>query len=683
MQRLSNPPNPYESSYREYLEEPPLTELEVYEDNSQTILSKNESPDLCFTWSLNPYRGCMHGCAYCLSGDTPIAMADGRTTPLADVRVGDEIYGTILREKYHYFVKTRVLAHWSVVKPAYRVTLENGAQFITSGDHRFLTNRGWKYVIGTQQGRTRRPHLTTKNKLIGIDQFTTPPNAVLDYQKGYLCGMIRGDGLLGSYNYDGRRRAKDSQYQFRLALIDPEPLQRAQRYLSRFGVSTHEFLFQKPITGYRPMHAIRTNARSHVERVNELIQWPMESNIDWHKGFLAGIFDAEGSYSCGVLRICNTSTVIINSITDSLRRLSFDYAIEKRPREKPIYNVRVRGGLGEHLRFFHTTDPAITRKKNIAGQAIKNRARLRVSSVEALRLSLPLFDMTTGTGDFIANGVVSHNCYARPTHEYLGFGSGTDFQTKIVVKPKAPELLRAHFLKKSWKGELILFSGNTDCYQPLEASWQLTRRCLEVCLEFQNPVSIITKSYLVTRDIDLLKELDCKAFVQIFFSIPFLDEEVSRRLEPFTATPRRRFEAMKRLSCAGLKTGISLAPLIPGLNDADMPRLLKTAKESGASSAFTALLRLPGNVKSVFLKELETHFPLKAKKVIDRIREVRGGPLYNSNFFERQEGQGNYWDHLEKTFEVYQRKFGLDQFPEPPSPSPFRVPSEQKEFAFF
>jgi len=273
-------------------------------------------------------------------------------------------------------------------------------------------------------------------------------------------------------------------------------------------------------------------------------------------------------------------------------------------------------------------------------------------------------------------------CFARPTHEYLGFGAGTDFQTKIVVKPKAPELLRAHFRKKSWNGELILFSGNTDCYQPLEANWQLTRRCLEVCLEFQNPVSIITKSYLVTRDIDLLKALGEKAFVQVFFSIPFLDQDVSRALEPYTAPPLRRFEAMQELSRAGIKTGISLAPLIPGLNDSDMPRLLEKAKASGAACAFTALLRLPGNVQSVFLEALKQHFPMRAEKVEHRIRELRGGKLYNSNFFERQRGEGEYWESLMKTFEVYQRKFGLNCSPEVPSPSTFCVPSKQQEFSF-
>lgn len=273
-------------------------------------------------------------------------------------------------------------------------------------------------------------------------------------------------------------------------------------------------------------------------------------------------------------------------------------------------------------------------------------------------------------------------CYARPRHEYLGFGCGTDFQTKILVKPKAPQLLKSHFLKKDWKGELILFSGDTDCYQPLEAVWKITQRCLEVCLEFQNPVSIITKSFLIVRDIEILKELDRKAFVQVFFSIPFLDEEVSRVLEPFAPSPTRRFEAMRRLSEAGIKTGLSTAPLIPGLNDSDTPQLLKKAKEAGALSAFTALLRLPGNVKSVFLKQLETHFPLRTEKVIHRIREMRGGSLYNSNFFERQSGEGVYWEDVMKSFEVYQRKFGLDQFPEVPSPSPFRVPSGQQEFAF-
>jgi len=683
-----NPPNPYLTEQRELLGEPPSAPLEVYEDRSQSILSRNDSPDLGFRWSVNPYRGCFHACSYCISGDTLIAMADGRTKPLDEIRVGDEIYGTVLRGKYRRFVKTRVLAHWTVVKPAYRVTLEDGTQLITSADHRFLTQRGWKYVTGTQHGRTRRPHLTTKNELLGTGRFTAPPDEDLEYRQGYLCGMVRGDGLLGSYtyHYPWRRRTTDTQYQFRLALIDLEALQRAQQYLASFEVPTQEFLFQPGAVGYKPMHAIRTQARIHVERIRELIRWPQAGSLNWHRGFLAGIFDAEGSYGRGILRISNTDPAIIACIAESLQQLRLDYVIETIPRDKPIYVVRLFGGLIEHLRFFQTVSPAITRKMSIEGQAIKNHARLRVTSIESLGLSLPLIDITTGTGDFIANGVVSHNCYARPTHEYFGLGAGTDFERKIVVKPRAPSLLRQAFLKPSWRGERIVFSGVTDCYQPLEAAWKLTRGCLEVCLTFRNPVAVITKSLLIRRDADLLAALAREAAASVSISIPFLDEGIARAIEPGAPTIRRRFETMEILAKAGVPVGIGIAPIIPGLNDHAIPGLLKEARRCGASFAFKTLLRLPGSVKAVFFHRLKEALPLAAAKIEHRIRETRDGALYDSRFGHRHHGEGTYWETIEQVWDVWTRRLGFDRDDEAsPSRSTFcrpPLPEMQPEFSW-
>ncbi|HET9312763.1 MAG TPA: radical SAM protein, partial [Nitrospira sp.] len=176
-------------------------------------------------------------------------------------------------------------------------------------------------------------------------------------------------------------------------------------------------------------------------------------------------------------------------------------------------------------------------------------------------------------------------CYARPTHEYWGFGAGTDFESKIIVKRHAPALLRRAFEKPSWKGELIVFSGNTDCYQPIEASLELTRSCLEVCAEYRNPVAIITKGVLVLRDLDILKRLQQEAWVRVYCSIPFTDDEVARRVEPQAPTTRKRFEAMARLSDAGIPTGVSIAPIIPGLNDEDIPDLLHRARQAGARQA--------------------------------------------------------------------------------------------------
>ncbi len=683
--RVWNPPNPYLTEHRELLGEPPAAALEIYEDESQSILSRNESPDIGFRWSVNPYRGCFHACAYCLHGDTLILMADGRTRALADLRVGDDIYGTIRHGVYRRYVRTRVLAHWSTVKPAYRLLLEDGTELIASADHQFLTNRGWKSVVGSQHGRARRPHLTRNVDLMGTGRFVESPPADAEYRRGYLSGMIRGDGTLGTYCYDGRRLARDVQHRFRLALADFEGLHRARRYLSAFEVPTDECTFGT-LVGLKPMRAIRTQARARVERIGELIGWPAASSLEWCRGFLAGIFDAEGSYSRGILRIANTDPEIIDRASSSLRRLGFDCTLDV-SNGRSVQYVRLRGGLREALRFFHRVDPAISRKRDIEGQALKSDAPLRVVNVQRLGVELPMFDVTSGTGDFIANGIVSHNCYARPTHEYFGFGAGTDFERKIFVKRNAPHLLEQAFRRPSWRGELIMFSGVTDCYQPLEAAWRLTRGCLEVCLAYRNPAAVITKSLLIRRDAPLLAALAREASVSVSLSIPFLDEQTARRLEPGAPTIRRRFETMEFLAKAGVPVGIGVAPVIPGLNDADIPGLLKEAKRCGASFAFHTLLRLPGSVKAVFFHRLREQLPLRAAKIEHRIRDTRDGKLYDSRFGRRHEGQGQYWEIVERTWEVWTKRLGFNRDEEDavPQRQTFRRPAEpqpQLEFTF-
>src|SRR5947209_7845364 len=191
-------------------------------------------------------------------------------------------------------------------------------------------------------------------------------------------------------------------------------------------------------------------------------------------------------------------------------------------------------------------------------------------------------------------------CYARPTHEYLGLGAGTDFERKITVKPEAPRLLREAFERPSWKGELVIFSGVTDCYQPLEASYRLTRGCLEVCAEYRNPVGIITKAPLIERDIDLLVELSRVAAASVTLSIPFFSVEHARAIEPYVATPERRLHTIEKLAKAGIEVGVNVAPLIPGLNDEEMTAILTAAREAGATHAGMVFLRLPGPVAQVF-----------------------------------------------------------------------------------
>ncbi len=275
-------------------------------------------------------------------------------------------------------------------------------------------------------------------------------------------------------------------------------------------------------------------------------------------------------------------------------------------------------------------------------------------------------------------------CYARPTHEYFGFGAGTDFERKLFVKRKAPQLLEDAFRHPSWHGEPIVFSGVTDCYQPLEAAWKLTRGCLEVCLSFRNPASVITKSLLVRRDAALLAQLAKEADVSVSLSIPFLDEHVARLIEPGAPTIKRRFETMRLLAAADVPVGIGIAPIIPGLNDSAIPGLLKEAKRHGAQFAFKTLLRLPGSVKAVFFHAMQERLPLQAAKIEHRIREVRQGKLYDSRFGHRHHGEGEYWDLIERTWDVWTKRLGFDQDAQPPKPSTFRrsAPCDQREFSW-
>jgi DNA repair photolyase len=274
-------------------------------------------------------------------------------------------------------------------------------------------------------------------------------------------------------------------------------------------------------------------------------------------------------------------------------------------------------------------------------------------------------------------------CYARPSHQYWGFGAGTDFDRKIIVKIDAPAMLEDTFKKKSWKGELILFSGNTDCYQPLEGSYRLTRRCLEVCLDFQNPVGVITKSALVRRDVDVLAKLVEKARANVTLSIPFAHEEMARAIEPYASSPASRFETLKRLSEAGIPCGVNVAPVIPGLNESDVAEILDRAKEAGAERAALIPVRLANEVLPVFLERLAAAYPDRVGKVTRAIREMRGGKMNQGEFGRRFEGLGPRWAMTERLFDAHAARLGLrtrmsgsESFDED-APSPFRRPSAQ------
>jgi DNA repair photolyase len=595
-----------------HFDAPEALDTRFYEVRAKSALNRvPERSRMPFRWTINPYRGCSHACRFCMQGDTSILMGDGRTKPLADLQVGDEIYGTVRIGNYRRYTRTRVLAHWATRKHAYRIRLEDGTDLFASGDHRFLSDRGWKHVAGSERGRWRRAHLTLNNKLIGTGGFASPPTASEDYRRGYLCGVIRGDGHIA---YRHGAASREQIRHMRLALVDLEALARTRDYLAVTGVTTREFLFQAGAPGYKPVHAISTCVRDGAGRVGDAIAWPRSPTDAWCKGFLAGLFDAEGSFGGGpgggILRIANTDPSIIDWATYCLRRFGFDFVVETTANENGLRYVRVTGGLRTQLRFFHTCDPAITRKRTIEGTALKSDAKLGVVSIERMG-SRDLYDITTGTGDFIANGVVSHNCFARPTHTYLGFNAGRDFEREIVVKVNAPEVLRVELARPSWKGEHIAMGTNTDPYQWVEGRYKLMRGIWEAIRDARNEASILTKSPLLLRDLDLMLEIAEVAPISANLSVPTIDEKAWRASEPHTPNPRARLEAVAELSRAGIPTGVLVAPLMPGINDdpRQVEEILELAAKAGATSVSGITLHLRGEVRGVFMDWLRSYRP--------------------------------------------------------------------------
>ena len=564
-----------------------------------------------FPWTINPYRGCSHSCVYCVSGDTQVLMVDGRQRDIADLRVGDRIVGTEKRGTYRHYVETEVLAHWSTVKPAHRVTLADGTKIVASGDHRFLTGRGWKHVTGAMGGANQRPHLTTNDKLQGFGRTVASLAVCTDYRRGYLTGMVRGDANLKVYRYERAGRSHGDVHRFRLALADVEGLHRTHDYLSLEGISTDWFDFTPETDVRREMTAIRTSKATSVARIRELVEWPQAPTQAWSRGFLAGIFDAEGSRSRGILRISNTDGEILAHTNEALTQFGFSVAREDPGRPNGLISLRVRGGLREHMRFFHLVDPAIRRKCSVAGTAVKSDADLRVVSVESLGLEMPMFDITTGTGDFIANGVISHNCFARRTHEWLELDAGHDFDSQIVVKTNLVDVLRKELARASWQREHVALGTNTDPYQRAEGRYKLMPGVIRALADACTPFSILTKGTLLRRDIPLLVEAAEKVPVGLGVSMAIWDDDLHAALEPGVPTPRARLDLVRAITDAGLPCGIFLAPVLPGLTDgvAELDAALAAIAAAGATGVTVIPLHLRPGAREWFMAWLARAHP--------------------------------------------------------------------------
>jgi DNA repair photolyase len=434
-----------------HFDAPEALDIRFYEVRAKSALNRvPERSRMPFRWTINPYRGCSHACVYCLAGDTPILMADGSASALEELAVGDRIVGTASEGESRRFVTTEVLAHWETEKPAFRVVLDDGRELVASGDHRFLTDRGWAYVASGPAGA---------------------PGARATLAAGALLLGARGSPTAAAL----------------VAAAEPA---------------------------------------------------------------LAGV-------GCG-----------------------------------------------------HGIAPPVVAARAPC-DAPRVRASARVIAIEPLPGAMRLYDITTGTGDFVANGIVSHNCFARPTHTYLDMDAGRDFEREIVVKVNAPEVLRTELARPSWKGEHIAMGTNTDPYQWVEGRYKLMRGIWAALRDAANPCSVLTKSPLLLRDLDLMREIAGVTDIAANLSIPTMDEKPWRASEPHTPSPKARMEAVAELNRAGIPTGILVAPLMPGINDdpRQVERILAAAGEAGAVGVSGIALHLRGEVRGIFMEWLRSYRP--------------------------------------------------------------------------
>jgi DNA repair photolyase len=588
-----------------------------HEVEARSALNEVRGPSpLPFRWTINPYRGCSHACTYCLDPSTLVLMADGGHKPIGDLVIGDEIVGTQPRGAYRRYVQTRVLAKWSTRKRAYRLTLEDGTEIVASGDHRFLTERGWKHVARQAPGEPQRPYLTTSNRLLGFGLGTTAgayaaPIETTGYRIGYLTGMIRGDGMLFEGTYPHRTgRGGTRITMFRLALADDEGLVRTQAFLERAGVRTTRRPFAAGTPTRRPIDAIFTSRRADVQMIREIITWPAGMDRDWAAGFLAGIFDAEGSCSAGVLRISNSDDEILTRTATALGHLDLPH-VRERARANGVATIRVPGGLAVRRRFFALTGPVISRKLSVVGGAVKTSTSLRVMSVEDLGQVREMVDITTGTGDFIANGVISHNCFARNTHTYLDLDAGHDFDSQIVVKVNVARVLEKELRSRRWRREPVAMGTNTDPYQRAEGRYQLMPDIVRALARSGTPLSILTKGTVLTRDLPLLADVARDVPVGLGVSIALLARGLQRRLEPGTPSPEARLDLVRRITDAGLLCDVMVAPVLPLLTDSAeaLDALLARIAEAGARGATVLALHLRPGTREWFLHWLARERP--------------------------------------------------------------------------
>ena len=533
-----------------------------------------------FEWTINPYRGCSHACSYCLAGDTPVLLADGSTRPMAELRAGDTVIGTMGAGAHRRYVPTTVLDHWSTSKPAFRVTLADGTRLVAGGEHRFLTDRGWRHVAPAEPSC---PALAVGDRLPGVGRFADPPKESPDYQAGFLCGLVRGDG--------GRAREGDAWI-------------RADGYLDEV-------------------------------KLHDALRWPAEPTEPWFRGFLAGAFGSTGRSDRLAVIFTSHDEIFLGHVTEALGRLGISSrGAARRPLGAPAA-VETARDLWAALRFRHLTG-VTDAPLDASGVGVRSAGQLTVVDIEPLGLTLPLYDITTGTGDFVADGVVSHNCFARNTHTYLDLDAGHDFDTKVVVKVNAGELVRRELAAPRWSGAHIAMGTNVDVYQRAEGRYRLMPPILEALRDFANPFSILTKGTLILRDLELLTQAAAVTRVGVSFSIGFLDERVWRSVESGTPSPRRRLDAVRTLTDAGFAVSVLMAPILPGLTDSDesIEETVAAIAAAGAATVTPLALHLRPGAREWYAAWLTREHP----RLAPRYRELFRGGSYLPQTYQHEIG---------------------------------------------
>lgn len=602
---------------------PEFAGMVFHEVEARSVLNRvpGSSP-VPFRWTVNPYRGCGHACTYCLVGSTPVLLGDGRTRPIAALRVGDVVIGTEEVAGRRRYVRTTVLAHWSTVRPAHRVTLADGTRIDTSGEHRFLTERGWRHVTPGWCASGRRPWLRDGTVLVGPGRAEEGRRAHgAAYRAGYLTGLVRVDGDPGAADL-----AFPSEH------LELEVLGRAHHFLAAnrganvgtdTAADTADSTGRVTVTlGARSAAGLRVGRGHLATAARPDLSWPVHPPEDWCAGFLAGVVDARGAVMGGVLRVTLVDEQVIGRVAGALHRLGFGFTLRRRdpsaarpwrtavPRT-PECEVELSGGPEGFLQFIDRVDPASTGRRDLCGAPVTGDPARRVLSVRPLGVELPMYDVTTGTGDFVAAGVVHHNCFARHTHTYLDLDAGADFDRQIVVKVNAPRVLDRELRSPRWTREPVAMGTNTDPYQRAEGRYRLMPGIVSALARSGTPFSVLTKGTVLTRDLPHIAAAAEDVPVSMGVSIALLDRSLQARLEPGTPSPQARLDLVRRIVDAGLPCGVMVAPVLPLLTDSveALDALLERIAATGASGASVLALHLRPGTREWFLAWLAREYP--------------------------------------------------------------------------